>query len=583
MQYLIEFMKKRWKTLTFTLFLLLGQVVGTLIIPYLIAKIVDNGILAGDMQMIFTIGLQMLLVTLIATGVAILGSYYSAELAAAFGRDMRNAIFVKSQEVSTDQFDQIGVSSMITRTTSDISSLQQTLGMILQMVVPAPLIIAASIIMTAQISLPLTLIPLSCILIFMLMVYFVFKKSEPISRLIQVKMDKINQLVRESVTGIRVIRAFDNGIYEQKRSDDSFADYAANMIRLNKLFATLNPGVWLTMGLSMAAIVWFGGIFSAKGEMQIGEITAVIEYTIMTLGYVILAIMSVVTIPKMRACLARLEEVLNMEGEIKDPEKGAEDKNSTKRDEAVVIFDHVEFLYPGAEEPVIKDLSFSCFLGQTTAIIGGTGSGKSTVANLLLRLHDINKGQIRLMGKDIRSYSQKELRERIAYVPQKAFLFGGTIAGNLRMGKADATRDEMEEALKLSQSYDFVNRLPEGLDAPVSPGGINFSGGQKQRLAIGRAIIKKSPILVFDDSFSALDFKTDAALRKALKQEVTESAKVIVAQRITTIMDADQIIVLDDGCIVGRGSHAELMSSCAVYQDIARSQLSAKEGTVDER
>lgn len=576
MKYLNQFIKKRKGKLTLTLLMLLGQVIGTLIIPFLIANIVNNGILKGDMNAIFYIGVQMFIAAIITMAVSVLGAYYCADLAAAFGRDMRDAVFCKSQELSLREFDTIGVSSMITRTTSDIANLQQILVMFLQMVVPVPLIVVASIIMTAMVSPSLALIPIACILIFLVLTWIVFKKSDPISKRIQVLMDRINQVIRESITGIRVIRAFDNRDYEQERCNNAFEKYAANMVRLNKLFAVLNPVVWVVMGLSMAAIVWFGGFLTVNGSMQIGEITAVTEYTIMTLSYLIMAAMSSVTLPKMFSCLNRLEEVLDIQPEITD--SVVRNVSSVQSAESPVLeFEGVSFSYPGAEESVVKNLNFSCNAGETTAFIGGTGSGKSTVANLLLRLHDVGAGSIRLNGVDIRTLSQQQLREMIGFVPQKAFLFSGTIAENLYMGRKSATKEELRRAVRIAQAEQFVDNLPLGFDAPVSQGGSNFSGGQKQRLSIARAIVKKAPVLVFDDSFSALDFKTDVALRKALSREVTDAVKIIIAQRVSTIKNADQIIVLDEGMIVGIGKHNELMENCSVYRAIAKSQLSQKE------
>lgn len=575
MSYLKSFLKKKKGKLAVALLLLLGQVVGTLLIPYLSAGLVDRGILEGDMDAIILIGVQMLIAAVGTMAVSIAGCYYSSDIAADFGRSMREAVFRKSQDLSIREFDDIGVSSMITRTTSDISSLQNTLGMLLQMIVPAPLIVISSIIMTAMVSPRLTAVPLACIVLFFIVTWAVFKKTGPLSRQIQVRMDSINQIVREAITGIRVIRAFDNGSHEQRRADRAFEDYGANMIRLNKTFAVLNPAIWMVMGLSMSAIIWYGGMFSAAGAMQIGEITAVTEYTIMTLGYLIMAAMSSVTLPKMRSCLSRLEEVLNIVPEITDDT--SDDAQEPVPQAAALEFSHVSFSYHGAEEPVIKDLSFTCKAGETTAIIGSTGSGKSTVANLLLRLYDIDSGNIRLNGVDIRTMTQQKLREHIAYVPQKAFLFSGTIADNLRMGRGDADDEQIRRALSIAQSEAFVGRLSLGTGAPVAQGGANFSGGQKQRLSIARAILKNAPVLVFDDSFSALDFKTDSALRRALKKDVRDAVKLIIAQRISTIMDADQIIVLDEGQISGVGTHRELLKSCPVYRAIASSQLSTEE------
>ncbi|GEQ16169.1 MULTISPECIES: ABC transporter ATP-binding protein [Clostridium] len=574
MKYLKLFLKESKGKVGITLIMLLGQSVGTLLIPFLIAGIVDNGILKGDINEIINIGGQMILVLLITTVAAVLGSYYSADLAAVFGYYMRDKIFRKSQELSIHEFDTIGVSSMITRTASDISNLQQTFGLTLQLIVPAPLIIISSIIMTIHTSFVLALILILSVVIFIIFASLVLKKSIFISKRVQTKLDYINQVIRECITGIRVIRAFGNEKYEEDRAGTAFKSYATDMIKLNKIFAVLNPTIWLIIGLSIASIVWIGGVFSMNGTMEIGQITAVTEYSIITLSYLILATTTSVTLPKMKSCLDRIEEVLEINLEIQDLDM---EKKCTKDNYVVVEFENVSFFYSGAEEPVIRNVSFSCNKGETTAIIGSTGSGKSTIANLILRLHDIDEGEIRINGVDIRCISQKELRDTIGYVPQKAFLFSGTIEDNLKMGYKDATKEDMKRALSISQSDSFVDKLPDGLKSEVSQGGSNFSGGQKQRLSIARALIRPVPIYIFDDSFSALDLKTDSTLRKSLKENMTESAKIIIAQRVSTIMDADQIIVLDEGKLVGVGKHIDLMKSCSVYQAIAKSQMSIKE------
>lgn len=574
MKYLKLFLQERKGKVGITLIMLLGQVVGTLLIPFLMAGIVDNGILKGDMNEILHIGVQMIVVLFVTTVVAVLGSYYSADLAAVFGYYMRDKIFRKSQELSIHEFNTIGVSSMITRTTSDISNLQQTFGLFLQLIVPAPLMIGASIVMTAYTSSSLALTLIVSVVIFIVLAGLVLKKSIFISKKVQAKLDKINQVIRESITGIRVIRAFGNERYEEGRADKAFRSYATDMIKLNKLFAVLNPTIWLIIGISIAIIVWIGGMLSMKGTMDIGQITAVTEYSIITLSYLILATTTSVTLPKMKSCLDRLEEVLEINPEIQDLNI---EKECTKDNHAVVEFKNVSFFYNGAEEPVIKNISFSCNKGETSAIIGSTGSGKSTIANLMLRLHDIEQGEIRINGADIRSLSQKELRDTIGYIPQKAFLFSGTIEDNLRMGYKEATKEDIERALRISQSASFIDKLPLGVNTEVSQGGSNFSGGQKQRLSIARALIRKVPIYIFDDSFSALDLKTDLALRKSLKENMTDAVKIIIAQRVSTIMDADQILVLDEGKLVGSGKHTELMKNCSVYQAIAKSQMDIKE------
>lgn len=574
MKYFKLFLKEKKLKLIITLLMLLGQVVGTLLVPYLIANIIDEGILQNDLSQILHIGVQMLVVVFLTTLISVLGGYYSADLGALLGHDMRDKIFKKSQELSIHEFDAIGVSSMITRTTSDISSLQQSLGLALQLIVPAPLIIMASIVMAAQISLPLAIIQIIFVLLFVIFSYYVLKKSNHLSKRIQRRLDRINQVIRESITGIRVIRAYGNEKYEENRARDAYEQYATNMIDLNKLFAVLNPAVWLMIGLAMALLVWFGGLLSMKGSMQVGEITAVIEYTIITMSYLILATTSSVTLPKMRSCLDRLEEVLDIEPTIKDL---CDTSDTVKGNAPVLEFDKVSFSYNQAEEQALEDLSFCCYPGQTTAIIGSTGSGKSTIANLILRLYDVEQGNIRLNGMDIRTIPQQLLRDSIGYVPQKSFLFSGTIADNLRMGNEQATMADMTRALSIAQADSFVNNLEQGIDAPVSQGGINFSGGQKQRLSMARALVRKAPIYIFDDSFSALDLKTDALLRKALKDHMTDAVKIIIAQRVSTIMDADQILVLEEGRLVGIGTHENLMNTCAVYQAIAKSQNTGKE------
>ena len=574
MKYFKIFLKERKGKVGITLIMLLGQVIGTLLIPLLIAGIVDNGIMKGDINEILRIGVQMIVVLLITTVAAVLGSYYSADLAAVFGYYMRDKILCKSQELSVHEFDTIGVSSMITRTTSDISNLQQTFGLSLQLIVPAPLIIGASIIMTAYTSLTLALILILSVVIFMVFAGLVLKKSTYISKRVQTKLDYINQVIRESITGIRVIRAFGNEKHEEARANKAFKGYATDMIKLNKLFAVLNPIIWLVIGLSMALIVWIGGVLSMNGTMEIGQITAVTEYSIITLSYLILATTTSVTLPKMKSCLNRIEEVLEINSEIQDLNI---EKENIKDSSAVIELENVSFFYHGAEEPVIRNISFSCDKGQTTAIIGSTGSGKSTIANLILRLHDIDQGEIRINGVDIRCLSQKELRDRIGYVPQKAFLFSGTIKDNLRMGYKEATKEDMKRALRISQAESFVDKLPKGLESEVSQGGSNYSGGQKQRLSIARALIRKVPVYIFDDSFSALDLKTDSVLRKSLKENMTDAAKIIIAQRVSTIIDADQILVLEEGKLVGIGKHNDLMKNCSVYQAIAKSQMNIKE------
>lgn len=573
MKYLKQFIKQHKGKAALALFLLLGQVVGTLLIPALIAKVVDDGILQGRMDVVAQVGVQMVLVAALAAGVAVCGAWATSDLGSLFGREMRTKLFGKVQELSVQQFNALGVSSLITRSTSDITNLQQTLGMALQMIAPAPLIVAVSMVMTAMVSPLIALIQFGFMAVLLILSAVVLKKSNALSHSIQTRLDRINKVLREAITGVRVIRAFGNEQYEEQRSGKAYESYADNMIRLNRLFAVFMPFVWLLMGGTMVVVLGVGGVLSLDGTMAVGQITAVTEYATLTMGYLMMAVASFTTIPKARACLERLEEVLDTRPQIEDSPDAPQKPDSG----AVVEFDQISFAYPGAEAEVIHNLSFAMREGQTTAVIGSTGSGKSTLADLLVRLHDVQVGSIRLHGTDIRALPQQELRERIGCVPQKAFLFSGTIAENLRMGRPDATDEELWQALRVAQADDFVRKQPLGLEAPVSQGGTNFSGGQRQRLAIARALVKQADVLLFDDSFSALDVKTDAALRAALHKNVPAPAKLMIAQRVSSILDADQILVLDEGRLVGIGTHDTLLETCEVYRAIAESQMNRKE------
>ena len=575
MKYLIQFLKGKKKMLFLIIFTSLLQAFGTLLVPYFVAEIIDKGIAQKNVPAIISIGLQMLAAAGATALISLWGSYLCADLAAMAGRYMREKLFDKTQLLSVKEFNQFSTASMITRATGDITVIQQTMIMVTQMILPTPLVAAAAVVMTAAISPELVYIPLAGILLFFIGIFFLFKKASPISRTIQRRVDTVNRIVRESIVGIRVIRTFDNTEYERKRSDDTFMEYANNVICLNKTFAAFSPMVWMIMGLAMAAVVWFGGNLVLQQTIQVGSISAVTEYTIMTLMFLMMSAMVLVYVPRMTACLDRIQEVLDIDPEIADTTEthGQLDTGNPQK----ITFQNVAFTYKGAEEPVLEYLNFSCWQGKTTAIIGGTGSGKSTVAALMLRLYDIQKGQILLEGKDIRDITQHELRERISYVPQKAFLFSGTIADNLRMGNKDATMEELQHAARIAQADSFIGSLEAGYDSPVAQAGTNLSGGQKQRLCIARALVKKAPVYVFDDSFSALDFKTDTALRAALKREMRKAAVVIITQRISTIMDVDQIIVLDAGRIAGVGRHQELLKTCSVYKEIADSQLTEKE------
>ena len=570
---LFKFIIPYRKTLILVVVLLFLQTLGTLYIPTLTADIVNNGIVYGDIPYIIRTGGIMLLFAVLTGVFAILGTWFSAILSSGTGRDIRNALFRKAQRFSINDFNSIGTASMITRNTSDVNQIQQALIMVLQMMLPAPIMAIAGLILAFSKNAFMGGIIVVTMVIFMILAVIIERKTMPLFGLLQTGMDKINRFMREYITGVRVIRAFNRTDFERRRVNTSFEAYAQTAIRINKIFAVAMPLVLMLLNLCTLAIIWFGGIQIGQGAMEIGDIMAVIEYAMLILFYLVMAVMVFTMIPRAEACAKRISEVLELDPEIAD----APAELTAELSEEKLAFHHVTFCYQGAEEPVLSDLNFSCRAGETTAIIGGTGSGKSTIASLIPRFYDIQAGTITIDGVDIKTLSQKALRDKIGFVPQKAFLFSGTIADNLRYGKEDATMDELRRAARIAQADAFIGDLKYGNETRVAQGGNNFSGGQKQRLAIARALVKKADVYIFDDSFSALDFKTDANLRAALKAEVHGAAIIVVAQRVSSIVDADQIIVLDNGVIAGKGTHRELLENCPVYREIAESQLSKEE------
>lgn len=573
MHQLSRFLKPYKRTLCFILIALFLQTFGTLYIPTLTAEIVNTGIVSGNIQNILKTGGFMLFVAVLNGFFAITGTWFASSLASKVGRDLRNALFQKAQRLSLNDFKHFGTASMITRSTSDITQIQQMLIMTIGMMLPAPIMTVAGLILAYSKNSVMATIILLTMVIFMIAAIFIIKKTVPLFEQIQKRMDHINRTMREFISGVRVIRAFNRTPSEEKRVGKTFSDYADLAIRVNKLFAVMMPFILMLLNLCTIAIIWFGGIQVTQGLMAIGDIMAMIEYALLILYFLVMGVMVFMMLPRAQACAARVNEVLNHKPEILDDPRTVIPVEGAPR----LSFKNVTFSYQNAEEPVLNDLSFTCHAGQTTAIIGGTGSGKSTIASLIPRFYDIQSGCIAIDGVDIRTLTQEALRDQIGFIPQKAFLFSGTIAENLRYGHAEASDIMLENAAKIAQAHDFISELPDGYQAPVAQGGSNFSGGQKQRLAIARALVKRAGIYVFDDSFSALDFKTDAALRKAIAENINDAAVIIVAQRITTIMDAEQIIVLDDGAIVGIGTHQELIKNCDVYRKIAESQLSKEE------
>ena len=570
MKLMKEFIKEnKWIVLATTLTICL-QIAGTLGVPKLVGKLIDVGIVSGDQQVIKTIGIQMFLVAFIGTIAAIISSYLSALVAAKFGFQVRGLFFKKFQQFSMKNVDKFGSNSLLTRMTNDVDNVQTMIVLFCQLIFPAPIISLFALVMTFSYSVSLAWVTLASIVFYLVVVYFLMKKGTPLSLKIQPKMDRITTTLREFFTGINMIRAFNNQDFEEQRTNQTFKNYAERMSKVNQIFAWITPVAFLLMGVVYASILWFGGNLVAIGTLQIGTVTAVIEYTLLTLAYLMIAAMVLVVIPRSVASLNRLQEVLSEEIEISDPHTEA--TIAYHPEKALICFDHVTFQYTETADPVLENVSFVIPKGKTTAIVGATGAGKSTLVKLLLRINDFTAGTISYSGTDIRSLSQQTIRQVISYVPQKAFLFSGTILSNLLMGNAKATTEEIRTALEISQSSEFIDSLPQGIESFVAQGGSNYSGGQKQRMCIARALIKPADVYIFDDSFSALDYKTDAALRAALHAQMSDKTLLIVAQRLSTIMNADNIIVLDEGRIVGQGTHADLLTTNSYYQDFAKSQ-----------
>lgn len=571
MSILKTFLQKNKGLALLTFVMICLQIAGTLGVPKLVAKLIDTGIASGEASVIKKIGVEMLLVAFLGTIAAVASSYFSALASARFGFQTREKYFSKFQQLSMKDISRFSSGSLLTRMTNDVDNVQQMIVLFCQMILPAPIICVFTILMMFRYSLLLTWVTLISVVFYVWIVYRLMKRGAPLSLSIQPKMDRITITLREFFTGINMIRAFDNQSYEEKRTNKSFADYANQMIKVNRIFAWVTPIAFLLMGIVYASILWFGGNLVAEGALQIGVVTAVVEYSMLTLAYLMIAAMVLVIIPKSFASLRRIEEILQAEIEIEEETIKTVAEPTFDQTNAAA-FEHVTFKYTEISDPVLENIDFTIPKGKTTAIVGGTGSGKSSLAKLLLRLSDPTIGKVTLGGIPLTQMTQEQIRSHISYVPQKAFLFSGTILSNLQMGNEYASTEELSKAIKIAQLEELVDTLPDGLDSFVAQGGSNYSGGQKQRICIARALIKPAEIYVFDDSFSALDYKTDAALRAALHKHMSEKTLVIVAQRLSTIQQADNIIVLDKGKIVGQGTHEELLSNCQTYQEFAKSQ-----------
>ncbi|MCM3340789.1 MULTISPECIES: ABC transporter ATP-binding protein [unclassified Paenibacillus] len=573
MMKLFRFLRPYRIPIGFVLALVFVQSLSDLYLPTLMSDIVDTGIVQGDTPYILRIGGFMLLVAAGGMICSIGASYLSSKVAAGFGRLLRGKVFAHVENFSLQEFDKIGTASLITRTTNDITQLQQVLIMILRMMVSAPMMCIGGIIMAVSKDAKLTLVLAVAIPLLALAIFAVASKGIPLFKAMQVKLDKLNLVLREGLTGIRVIRSFNRIDHEKERFNEANQDLTNTAVKVNRIMASLMPLMMLAMNFSTIAIIWFGSIRIDNGHMQVGSLMAFIQYAMQIMFSLIMVSIIFVMIPRASASAARINEVLNMQSEIKD----AAQVKQANRERGYIEFNDVTFSYPGAEQPAISNISFSASPGETTAIIGGTGSGKSTLLSLIPRFYDVDSGSIMVNGVDVREMAQQDVRSKIGFVPQKAVLFTGTINDNICYGKQDATDEEIRHAANIAQATEFISAMQDGFDSEIAQGGSNVSGGQKQRLSIARALVRRPEIYVFDDSFSALDFKTDAKLRAALKEETTESTVLLVAQRVSTVMDADRIIVLDEGRIAGIGTHRQLMDSCSVYREIVSSQLSEEE------
>lgn len=613
MRTLLRFLKPYRLQVAGVLGALALNLLGVLLVPTILANMINIGVSSRDFDYLVQQGLVMLVAALISGGGAFANNYLCADLATKVGRDIRTAVYDASLAFSGGDFEQFGTGSMITRTLGDVNVIQTALSMSIQMILPVPFAAVIGVVLACSIDMQMGLLLAGFIAVVAVIAVVSVKKAARIFQRLQRFIDRMNVRLRESITGVRVIRAFGKEAAERESLDDAFGTYASSAIKVNWIFATLDCSAFFVMNLAEVSILWLGGNRVGAHAMQIASISACIEYAMLILFFIMMAQICMLTLPRALVCLERCREVIECEPSIKDavpleaaahggaagPERGADVPERplasseayeagagaealpsgharTDRPDVVAHFGNVSFRFADASEDTLHHLNFYLRRGTTTAIIGQTGSGKSTIAKLMLRFHDVTDGELTVCGSDVRTITQQELRDHISYVPQKAWLFSGTIADNLRDGKADASDEELWHALDVAQSG-FVRELPDGLQSRVAQGGTNFSGGQRQRLSIARALVRPADLYIFDDSFSALDFKTDAALRHALQTEVADAAVLIIAQRINTILTADQIIVLKDGCIQGLGTHEELMRSCTAYQEIARSQLREEE------
>ena len=565
---------KQKKLLFFNFISVFGFISVELGLPTLLALMIDKGITQNDTTYVKNMGLLMLGVVVFGVALNILLGYFTSRITTNMIENIRDDLFETVQEFSHNEYEQIGVSSLITRVTNDAYQIMLFMQNILRIGFTAPMMFIVSLYMVVRTSPSLGWYVLGSLPFLLGGVVAIAVYSEPISKMQQKNLDRINGILRENLSGLRVIRAFVNERFEEKRFEEVNDAYAKSSKKLFRLMSVAQPAFFFLFNIVMVLIIWSGSVQISTGDLRVGDLIAFIEYIFHALFSFMLFATVFMMYPRAAVSAGRIQDVFDAEPLIKDNPNGI----TTTATKGELVFDHVTFAYPGpSQTPVIRDISFTASPGETVAFIGSTGSGKSTLIQLIPRFYDVSQGHVLIDGSDVREYQLAALRQKIGYIPQKAVLFTGTVADNLRYGKEDATKEQMLRALDIAQATDFVLSLPNGLDTVVSEGGSNFSGGQKQRLAIARAIIRQPEIFIFDDSFSALDYATDARLRERLRAETTESTTLIVAQRVGTIMDADKIIVLNEGDVVGIGTHKELLKNCAIYYDIAASQLSEEE------
>jgi ATP-binding cassette subfamily B protein len=549
--------------------LLVVQTAGALYLPNLNADIINNGIIKGNLRYIVTTGGVMLAITLILGVVSIVAVYWSSRVSMGVGADIRGAVFTRVQGFSAREMNHFGTPSLITRNTNDVQQVQLFLQVALTLMVIAPIMSVGGVVLAIHEGGSLSLLLVVAVPVMALFVGTVMKLVVPQFRTMQVRIDRINQVLREQITGVRVIRAFVRNASERERFGEANANLTSTALRVNRIFALTLPALMVILNLSSVAVLWFGGRLVSEGSIPIGNLTAFLAYILQILLAVMMAVMMAILAPRAVASAERIKQVLDTEPSVTDPTSPVRPARPT----GTVEFRSVTFGYPGGERPVLRDLSFTLQPGETSAIIGGTGSGKTTLLNLIPRFFDPTSGVVLVDGVDVREQDLEALWSSIGLVPQTAFLFSGTVADNLRYGRPEASDAELWSALEIAQARDFVASMPGDLAAPIDQGGTNVSGGQRQRLSIARSLVKQPKIYLFDDCLSALDAATDARLRAALKTATRHAAVIIVAQRVSTIMHADHIIVLDDGQVVGMGTHAALLSSCDAYREIVRSQL----------